>query len=476
MSCFCSCFKRGIQIQPYEEPSSNDVKIPGNEGSTQAVTSGQLIVSQGDISDVDGFFALAEYAKTGADVFYVMNYPAYLGVKPEESVPDADYEKAHPGLGYKYSAMEVLAQVTDPPIEFSQFMGRYDQLKSDNERVKYAMTDMAHYLASKIWDESIPTEIQGRPGRLFFGIGGINAINPFSAKAIKFEVLFYCQNVHPSCVRLSPANEGDTYDAQGNPCGIDFLKYSEIYLDFNGSMAAFSEDSLLKRQLAAAGERLKGAVVMGGVQADEPAKTMPAIEGVLNRFSAATMNQLYHPPNAARFFRFLADRRGVPCLTVTNNAVADLATFSDPARTVKTYDGVERFLRGNGIGSRTLREISRLFYESKRLNPPRKAFDYHAAIAVARLARAGGAPPPEAARRTLFYSGELGLALVAAEGADWRAARERYAAGLDTRPAEGDGDFVRRKKLGFAAEVAAMAELRLEVGGGGALSLAVSRG
>ncbi len=105
----------------------------------------RLIISTGDISDVDGFFALAEYSKvrwilqtlkiqvlnlqvhqiqyanfhlvwlclvflvhmldpkTGADVIFVMNYPAYVGV---ENL-DESYDIYHPGLGYKYTSDQV---------------------------------------------------------------------------------------------------------------------------------------------------------------------------------------------------------------------------------------------------------------------------------------------------------------------------------------------------------------------------------
>ncbi len=67
----------------------------------------RLIISSGNISDVYGFFALAEYAKTGADVLFVMNYPAYIGVQDDEvdiastkeSRAEADilYSKQNPG-------------------------------------------------------------------------------------------------------------------------------------------------------------------------------------------------------------------------------------------------------------------------------------------------------------------------------------------------------------------------------------------
>ena len=51
--------------------------------SAPQVRSRKLIISSGDISDPDGFYAIAQYAKTGADVLFVMNYPAYL--KEEEN-------------------------------------------------------------------------------------------------------------------------------------------------------------------------------------------------------------------------------------------------------------------------------------------------------------------------------------------------------------------------------------------------------
>jgi hypothetical protein len=41
--------------------------------------------------------------KTGADVLFVMNYPAYVG---EDSSDDL-YHEHHPGLGYKYTSDQV---------------------------------------------------------------------------------------------------------------------------------------------------------------------------------------------------------------------------------------------------------------------------------------------------------------------------------------------------------------------------------
>ena len=78
-----------------------------------------MIISSGDISDVDGFFALAEYAKTGADVLFIMNYPAYINVAAE----DPTFETKNPGLGFKYSAQQVFDSLpADCPDTYLGFM------------------------------------------------------------------------------------------------------------------------------------------------------------------------------------------------------------------------------------------------------------------------------------------------------------------------------------------------------------------
>ncbi len=194
---------------------------------------------------------------------------------------------------------------------------------------------------------------------------------------------------------------------------------------------------------------------MGGVEAEKPPQTMPSIAGKLNRFSSATMNQLYHPRNTARFLSFL-QAHGVPSFVVTNNAVADLSTWSDAARTLRTYDGIDRFLRANLLDGPFLAALARAYYETPRgTPPPRKPFDFYTAAALRlHMARTALSAPP----RRLFYSAALGAALVSSAD-DWPAALAAYARGVDTAPQPGDSDFVRAKKASFAAELAAMAAL-----------------
>ena len=63
----------------------------------------KLIINTGDISDIDGFFALAEYAKTGAAVLFIMNFPAYFNVSNKVSEHINQF-----GLGYTYSMNSIL--------------------------------------------------------------------------------------------------------------------------------------------------------------------------------------------------------------------------------------------------------------------------------------------------------------------------------------------------------------------------------
>jgi FtsZ-binding cell division protein ZapB len=80
-------------------------------GSTKIITSStkgkKLIITTGDISDIDGMFAVAKYIRSGHDVLFIMNFPAYL--KYSDDAIDEDSNPAiKPGLGYIYSAYDML--------------------------------------------------------------------------------------------------------------------------------------------------------------------------------------------------------------------------------------------------------------------------------------------------------------------------------------------------------------------------------
>ena len=382
----------------------------------------RIIVSTGDISDVDGFIACAEYAKTGADLLYIMNYPAYVGVDPGAVDDDSLYEEMYPGLGYKYSSKELLGQLDQSHGAHAavvDFLQEYDSHHNDNERVKAALTDFAFYVMHKVWSEAIAPD---KGGNLFFYIGGINAVNPFSLDCVKFDLMTF-SNFLPAMCRKLAATAGAVYDKVGGVVDFDLGQYQEIYLDFNGSMAFLGPESCLYTQLRAAmaSKKCKGVFIAGGLQEGEPPKTMPPRSGQLNRLVCATMNQLYHPENAARLFE-LAAAYGIPCFTVTNNVVANLVD-SDAGR---THDAVRRFLKSNGFCGGFLEALAEAYYlPAHGRPPPCKVYDYYTALVLVAAMSSNLAHIPVQARNA-FYSASHGVLIVSAHST-WAEAFQAFA-------------------------------------------------
>ena len=162
-------------------------------------------------------------------------------------------------------------------------MLRYDSLESANKKMKAAMTDLAFIITARVWTD-LPASAHGR-GSCYFCIGGINSINPFSATAVKNEIAVYSSDFAGKEIPRIRSDANITYDMDANECNVDLVDYSEIYLDFNGSMAFLDELWAEKLGEAAAAQTLKGVFVMGGVRSDRKPMTMPSIPNVLNRFS-----------------------------------------------------------------------------------------------------------------------------------------------------------------------------------------------
>ena len=445
-------------IKKLRESTTEKAQSPVKEQvDGSAAQSRKLIISTGDVSDVDGFMALAEYARTGLDVLFVMNYPAYIGVAPDDI--DGDYAEKNPGKGYRYSATQVLKTSTLPsplPEKYVRFLEEYGESISDNDRVKCAMTDMVFAMAVGVWSEARPA---GSAGRFFFYIGGVNSINPFSETATKNEVLVYSDIIQRRCAPLK-AHQDLAYDDEGRESRVDWAAYSDIYMDFNGSLAFWNESWEAQLGTAAAADRFRGVFIMGGVYDEVEPVTMPAIPGVLNRFSSATMNQLYHPECAAAFLAFLAQRQ-IRSFIVANKVVQDLTT-TDPVTKAKTYDGVERFMRANGLAQPFLQKLAEAHYMS-RYNPPRKPFDFYAAMALTAWLQSSGNPEAEERlclhKRTLHYSNVFGVTYISRSGL-WEDTRAAYLAAVDTAPRDDDSPFVRSKKEYFLKEMAVL--MRIE--------------
>ena len=189
---------------------------------------------------------------------------------------------------------------------------------------------------------------------------------------------------------------------------------------------------------------------MGGVYADKEPITMPPVPDILNRFSSATMNQLYHPQCTASFFAFLAKWQ-IPSFVIPNNAVKYLTTM-DAEGKEKTYDGVEKFLITNDLNGDFLQKLTRAHYTST-YNPPRKPYDYFAAKALTtwlESGNSGGCSPSH--ERFLFYSNVYGMAYVSRERT-WEETRDSYIRSICTEVKEDDTADVKSKKEYFVKEI-----------------------
>jgi hypothetical protein len=271
-------------------------------------------------------------------------------------------------------------------------------------------------MAKQVWDASR----NSNKGILHFCIGGINEVNPFSHRSLKNEVFVYASVVkdHAGSEKVFKLRQHESLTSDTkviNNC-FDLLNgRTSIYIDFNGSMAFL--DSLWEEKLCDFKKCIKGVFVLGGVMADSPPLTMPPIKGVLNRFSCATMNQLYAPSRTASFFSLMGTC-GVPIYVVPNNAVSDLCS-GDVKRETRPWNG---FLKENSLDISVLNDMADLFYTS-RYNPPVKAFDFYTALALTRFMRNSSSLPFSLSK--LYFDDVYGVSLISSN-ASWDAVVSAY--------------------------------------------------
>lgn len=309
-----------------------------------------LIITTGDISDVDGFIALAEYAKTGSDVLFIMNYPAYLYYPDDDTQKDKEYDNKYSGFTYgfktffEYQQEQYRTNKTDEKnIKENDFLKIFG-IDYDNEykyqyKLNYikALTVLAANMCLKVFSQAKMPK-----GTLYFMIGGINNKNPFNYKFVKNEI-----NVYKSCfdtikldiIDYKKIDDCFQFDIYNDKYQLDYNKdyqiftlkelrlpppkkaiynktnYENFYIDKNGSAAFFNEkqfDKIVQK------DKIRGFYIMGGVLADVEPYTANIIPNRVHRPSFATMNQLYHSYNTKLLFDYL---KTVPFYVVPNHTI-----------------------------------------------------------------------------------------------------------------------------------------------------------
>lgn len=404
-------------------------------------TAGNLIITTGDISDVDGFYALAKYAETGADVIFIMNYPAYFDNQATQKYQNDlktqflnMKDTIDMGLGFsdfdavefhkytmnnKYNKEDINYFKQDNNANVTEYVQAYIKFmnKFDNDMFK-AITVMAAYMCATVWNEAKGLGENNEKGELYFAIGGINIINPFSKETLKNEVLVYSKlilnndfdtfysdnfaNVQVNAAKLVNdlifKQEDNIWNKQ-----IDYNAIfggKNIYLDMNGSATFWNKTWETRLNLGT----LKGFHVMGGVLGYETPLTVGPFP-TLKRFPAATMNQLYHPSKTLQLFQYVYDKK-IPIFVVPNNSIILDEKLTEH---IKDIFPKQTFLHN----------LATEFYNSPILGNPtpakkeRKPFDYITALSLVKQINENCATPNQSYYITV--DGNFGMTIVRKE-------------------------------------------------------------
>jgi hypothetical protein len=134
------------------------------------------------------------------------------------------------------------------------------------------------------------------------------------------------------------------------------------------------------------------------------------MNGIVNRLSCATMNQLYSSKETHAFLKYMMDS-AIDIYCVANNAVPCMdGTYNHP-RTVAN-DAVEPFLELNGLETPTLKRLAYAYYFSM-FDAPKKAFDLYSAMALVNRMKC---IEMQASRFNILYCDDkYGIALISDE-------------------------------------------------------------
>jgi hypothetical protein len=340
----------------------------------------RLITHSGDMGDVDGFYALAQYARTGADVLFILNYPAYFNVKYTEPEHENEF-----GLGYTYSTNRLL-QITKLRFSHTEAYQPYDMvlkrfglvdlMQDVTFKFKQIYTLLALVMCHEVWNACPAVISEGgvnkSKGRFHFCVGGVNTIDPFHIGEVNNEVFLYADVLKKVKIEEDPIiNDGVIMNSNGSTSGETISTLlaacTEIYMDFNGSMAFLTPKWKSLIEGACRETKVKGAFIQGGVYSYTPARTIPKRENIINRLSCATMNQLYCPRGSLLFFKLMRDN-GIRMYIVANNDIESLEDY-------------HLFFATNKISHAPLVKYAEIFYNS-RVQVRVKPYDFYVALVV----------------------------------------------------------------------------------------------
>jgi hypothetical protein len=383
----------------------------------------RLITHAGDMGDVDGFYALAEYAKTGADVLFILNYPAYFNVEYSNALQT---ENAH-GLGYTYSTHSVL-EVTRLRFSEKKEYEIYDKvlkrfgLEEGNQdaaiKFKKMYTLLALVMCHEVWN-ACPVHVRGE---LHFCVGGVNSIDPFDIHEVNNELFLYADILDRAKTELKDLNitEGTLMNLDGSTYEYTLetvlAAHTDIYIDFNGSMAYLTPTWRELIAKACREKRVRGAFIQGGVYSYVRSRTVPKRMSVINRMSCAIMNQLYAPAKSASLFD-LMKANNITMYVVANNDIEPLTDY-------------RAFFQANNIDYTPVINYADRFYHS-RPDVRVKPYDFYVALVICTAIKDPEQLYNISLGHTLYYNPIYAATLLSKDNAGYVMALAQYFEALE---------------------------------------------
>ena len=262
----------------------------------------KLIISSGDISGIDGFMSVALYARTGADLMFIMNL-----LKPYNNEIINSGRQAY-GLDFDYKKGKA-RDATKLVKLFKQLVNDiWNENKIDEKQKMYYVynnssivfnNNIFNYNDNDNYDET----------KYFY-----NDINPFSQDVEPVEPAEEAMLV----VALSAATSSKPTTSTGS----SLQDYTSIYMDMNGPCSFYDGTNGISQFIHKNLKNIKGFYIMGGVHTLELVKVI-VNPNKINRVSIATMNQAYAPSKAGNLMELLKDKLHI----VSNNEVVKHGTY-----------------------------------------------------------------------------------------------------------------------------------------------------
>lgn len=188
---------------------------------------------------------------------------------------------------------------------------------------KSHLTYLTYTIANAILAECIQEFVdKGKgpqnPPKLHFVIGGTHIINPFGSSIVKNDIATY-----DHCIPVPDERSITVATANYLTCrelGPILNAYGSIFMDMSASLAFY--DPSAQKVFNGHKNKVTFVVMMGGVLSIEEINTT-GFSGNMNRFTCATINQLYHPENCWRFL----SSEFAEIHIVSNNSVIKLLSF-----------------------------------------------------------------------------------------------------------------------------------------------------